>query len=180
MRGESTRGLFERLRSAQTLPVVPMDPIAVDDSWLEPRCYHRGPIHDSELPAGFVRFDAGALTYTEVLWAAQRADEWTYTRTATARYRPCHGQHTADRVAAAQRLQTGNVHFARITATPWRQPSGLMPRQRHGVPEHAAAQRVPRATDDAHFRPTRHLFVRFVPTTTESNSTGSNAIINAY
>jgi hypothetical protein len=62
-----------------------MDPVAVDSSWLEPGRYFRGPVDDSELASGIVRFDADTLTYTEALWAAQRTDQWTdYTLTGTA------------------------------------------------------------------------------------------------
>nr|WP_231373726.1 polysaccharide deacetylase family protein [Nocardia sp. 348MFTsu5.1] len=144
--GETTREVFERVRSAQTLPVASMDPTAVDSTWLEPGRYTRGPIHDSELSAGVVRFEADTLTYTEALWAAQRTDQWTdYTLTATAidlaqgnstglRVRTGSGPDQSvrlmvsrdratitditDRVIAASELQTSGTHGVRMTVTP--------------------------------------------------------------
>jgi poly-beta-1,6-N-acetyl-D-glucosamine N-deacetylase len=145
-RGETTREVFERLRAAQTLPVAPMDPVAVDNSWQEPGRYLRGPIHDSELPSGTVRFEADTLTYAEALWAAQRTDQWTdYTLTATAidlrqgssvglRVRTGTGSDqsvrlmvsreratvtdSADRVVASSVLTTSGTHEVHVTVSP--------------------------------------------------------------
>lgn len=73
------------MRGAQTLPVAAMDPLPSTAVGSNPDDTSAVRSKTANWPRASFRFDAGTLTYTEALWAAQRTDQWTdYTLTGTA------------------------------------------------------------------------------------------------